>query len=53
MSATSWATVVPRRAVAAAAEGLPLHDTRDSAGADRALVARSPRRPVTAPDSAI
>ncbi|MFD9357001.1 hypothetical protein [Streptomyces sp. NPDC060031] len=53
MSATSWATIAPRRAVDAAAERLPLHDTPDSAGADRALVARGPRRRVTAAHSAI
>lgn len=45
MIATSWATVATRR--------LPLHCARDSTGADRALVARSLRRRVTAADSAI
>ncbi|MEV6734169.1 MULTISPECIES: hypothetical protein [unclassified Streptomyces] len=52
MSATSWAIIATRRTVAAAPERLPLHGTRHSTGADRALVARSARRRVTAADSA-
>ena len=53
MKSDSQATEATRRAIAAAAERLPMHDTQDFVDADRGFIATSEERQVRASDGRV